>query len=86
MRKSLAISTLVIASVIATGALAATPLTDSGKITSMDRTGHQITLADGKIFQVPASWNFSSYKVGQNVKVTYEMQGGHMVASNVVAS
>ena len=49
------------------------------------RTGHQITLADGKIFQVPASWNFSSYKVGDNVRVTYEMQNGHMVASSVVA-
>jgi hypothetical protein len=86
MRKSLAIPAFVIASVISTGALAAAALTDTGKITALDRDSHQITLADGKVFQVPVTWNFSSHKVGDSVKITYEMQGGHMVASTVIAA
>lgn len=81
MRKSL-ISAVLAASLISTAALAAEQ-TDSGAIKKIDTVKHQLTLADGKIFNLPASWNGAHYKIGDKVTVSYEMQGKSMMASAV---
>jgi Protein of unknown function (DUF1344) len=79
MRKSLAIAA-VAASLISTAAFAATA-TDS--IKAIDSGKHMLTLADGKVFDLPAAWKPTGFKVGDKVTVTYEMQSGKMMASAV---
>ena len=81
MRKSF-ITAVLAASVISTAAFAA-PATDAGAIKAMDIAKHQLTLADGKMFDLPATWKGTGYKVGDKVKVTYETQNGKMMASAV---
>jgi Cu/Ag efflux protein CusF len=81
MRKSL-ISAALAASLISTAAFAASQ-TDTGAIKALDEGKHILTLADGKIFDLPATWKGTGFKVGDKVKVTYEMQNGKMMASEV---
>ena len=81
MRKSL-ISAVLAASFVATSALAAAQ-TETGAIKALNPTKHEITLANGMLFEVPAAWSFTGYKVGDKVKVTYEAQNGKMMASEV---
>jgi Cu/Ag efflux protein CusF len=82
MRKSL-LSAALAASFISTVAFAAAQ-TDSGAIRTLDTVKHQLTLADGRIFDLPASWKATGFKIGDQVKVTYEVQNGKMTASAVV--
>jgi Cu/Ag efflux protein CusF len=82
MRKSLVTAALA-ASFLTTAAFAAS-ITETGAIKLLDATKHQVTLADGKVFQVPAGWKFADYKVGEKVKVTYELQNGKMMASEII--
>ena len=79
MRKSLVTAALA-ASIVSATAFAAT--SDVGPIKAIDAAKHQLTLADGKIFVLPANFA-STFKVGDKVKVTYTMQGGKMMASDV---
>jgi hypothetical protein len=81
MRKSLAIAA-VAASLLTTAAVAAN-LTDTGTIKTIDKVKHELTLADRKIFVLPATWQGTGFNVGDKVKVTYEMQNGEMTASDI---
>ena len=82
MRKSLVTAALA-ATFLSTAAFAAS-VTDTGTIKSLDAVKHLVTLADGKVFEAPAGWSFTTYKVGDKVKVTYELQGGKMMASQII--
>jgi Protein of unknown function (DUF1344) len=79
MRKSLIIAAAA-ASIISSAAFAATA-TDS--IKSIDKTKHTLTLADGKVYDTPATWKATGFKVGDKVTVTYDMKDGKMMASAV---
>lgn len=79
MRKSI-ITAALAATLVSSAAFAATA-TDS--ITSIDQTKHQLTLADGKVYDLPATWKATGFKVGDKVKITYEMKNGKMMASAV---
>jgi hypothetical protein len=82
MRKSLVTAALA-ATFLTTAAFAASTI-DTGTIKSLDAVKHLVTLADGKVFEAPAGWSFTTYKVGDKVKVTYELQGGKMMASAII--
>jgi hypothetical protein len=82
MRKSLVTAALA-ATFLATAAFAAAS-TDMGTIKSLDPVKHLVTLSDGKVFAAPTGWNFTTYKVGDKVKVTYELKGGKMMASEII--
>jgi hypothetical protein len=81
MRKSLTIAALAASIISATAAFAAT--SDVGPIKALDQSKHQLTLIDGKVFTLPATWSGAGFKVGDKVKVTYEIQNGKMMASAV---
>ncbi len=81
MRRSLISAALAAFVVTTAGAALAASTTDT--IKSLDPAKHQITLTDGRIFQVPSTWKFGDYKVGEKVKVTYQTQNGKMMASDV---
>jgi Cu/Ag efflux protein CusF len=81
MRKSL-ISAALAASLISSVALAATQTAD-GSIKTLDIKKHQMTLSDGKSFELPAAWKGTGFKVGDKVTVTYEAQNGKMMVSAV---
>lgn len=71
-----------IAVVSATGAYAAEA---SGTIKSMDAKAHTLTLADGKVFDLPASYDMGKLKANEKVKLTYSDKGGKHTATAVVA-
>jgi len=79
MRKSI-ITAALAATLVSSAAFAATA-TDS--IKSIDQYKHQLTLADGKVYDLPATWKATGFKVGDKVKITYEMKNGKMMASAV---
>ncbi len=81
MRKSL-VSAALAASLISSVAFAATQTAD-GSIKTLDITKHQMTLSDGKNFELPAAWKGTGFKVGDKVKVTYQAQNGKMMVSAV---
>lgn len=81
MHKSL-IAAALAASLVSPMALAANQ-TETGAIKTLDQAKHELTLADGKIFQLPDTWKSVGFKAGDKVKVIYEMQGGKLVASTV---
>ena len=83
MRKSLISAALAAFVVTTAGAAFAASTTDTSTIKALDPAKHKITLTDGRTFQVPATWKFSDYKVGEKVKVTYQTQNGKMMASDV---
>jgi hypothetical protein len=86
MRNSLAAAafaaSLVSAALVSGGAFAAAQ-TDTGAIKSISQSTHRLTLADGKVFSLPTTWKATGYKVGDKVKVTYQVQKGQMMASAV---
>jgi hypothetical protein len=65
-------------------ALAAATST-TGTITSLDPTKHQVQLSSGQTFEVPAAWDFSKYKVGEKIRVSYQKKDGMMDATRIVA-
>jgi hypothetical protein len=83
MRKSLVAAALA-ASILSTAAFAATA--DVGQIKLIDSAKHQLTLMDGKVFMLPSTFSATGFKVGDKVKVTYTLQNGKMMASEVSKS
>ena len=81
MRKSLVAAALA-ASIFSTAALAATA--DVGQIKAIDSAKHQLTLMDGKVFMLPSTFSATGFKVGDKVKVTYTLQNGKMMASEII--
>jgi len=81
MRKSLVTAAFAASIISATAAFAATA--DVGPIKTLDQAKHQLILTDGKVFTLPAAWKGTGFKVGDKVKVTYQIQNGKMMASEV---
>jgi Cu/Ag efflux protein CusF len=84
MRKSVIPASIVALAVLAGSTLAAAT-TATGTIKLLDPASHKLTLSSGQIFVTPASWDFKKYKVGEKVKVSYEMKNGAMQATQIVA-
>ncbi len=79
---------LICASVLALGVMtgsgfAATTPTDTSAIKSIDLKVHQLTLADGKVFQLPTSWKLQAFKSGEKVKVYYQDHMGNLTATRI---
>ncbi len=79
---------LVCASVVAFGVLtgsvfAASPAIDTSSIKSIDMKAHQLTLADGKMFEFPKTWKLKAFKEGQKVKVNYRDHMGSMMVTRL---
>ncbi len=57
-----------------------TGMTVMGKISSIDLSQGTLTLDNGMQFTLPQNFQFTSFPgVGQDVAVTYDMQGGQSV-------
>ena len=83
MRKSFILATSIGAIALSSAVFAAS-MTDTGAIKSIDEKANSVTLADGKIFVLPAKFDVKTIKVGEKVAVTYDMKDKAMVASAVV--
>ena len=81
MRKSLVIA--AVAASLVSGAALAANVTDTGAIKALDQAKHSLTLADGKVFSLPAAWKATGFKIGDKVKITYEVTNGKMMANAV---
>ena len=54
-----------------------------GVIKTINANAHEIVLDDGKTYTVPQNVNLSTFKEGDKVMVTAEVQNGKNVASKV---
>lgn len=57
--------------------------TASGVVKSFDLKAHTLTLADGKIYQLPANYSTPTLKAGEKVTVHWKMNGTAMEATTV---
>jgi Cu/Ag efflux protein CusF len=85
MKASVFAASVVALSLLAGGAVAATTpaMTDSAAIKSIDLKAHQLALADGKVFSIPAHWHLRMFKVGQKVTVSYQDHMGGMLVTRI---
>lgn len=80
--RSYLIPFVLISSIGAAGmALAAT--TTDGTIKALDMKAHTITLSDGTVYYLPATFKDPGLKVGEKVAVVWTMQGSQHDASEV---
>lgn len=54
-----------------------------GIIKTFDAMGHNLTLQDGTMYKLPSSFKDPGLKSGQKVTVTWEMEDGQHMASDV---
>jgi Cu/Ag efflux protein CusF len=92
MKASILSASVVALSLLAGGAFAAatpamtatTPaMTDAAAIKSIDLKAHQLTLADGKTFSIPARWHLRAFKVGQKVSLSYQDHMGGLLVTRI---
>jgi Cu/Ag efflux protein CusF len=55
-----------------------------GMLKSIDSAKHTVTLEDGTVFQMPANVDPATLKVGDAVRITYEIQGDKKIVSEIV--
>jgi hypothetical protein len=84
VRKSLVPLSLVSVALLG-GVAPAAVLSTTGTISALDPTKHQVQLSGGQTFEVPAAWDFSKYKVGEKIHVSYQKKNGMMDATRIVA-
>jgi hypothetical protein len=72
---------------VAAGMLAIAPMalaeTTTGIVEAVDPTTMTLTLADGTTFQLPADLAYIEVAPGAQVEVTWEMQDGQQVVTDV---
>ncbi len=83
MKLSLACASVVAFGVLTGSVLAAAPAIDTSSIKSIDMKAHQLTLADGKVFELPKTWKLTAFKEGQKVKVYYQDHMGSMMVTRL---
>ena len=55
----------------------------SGTVKAFDLKAHTLTLADGKIYQLPATFKDPGLKAGEKVSINWEMKGTSRTADQV---
>lgn len=82
--RSLILPAALVATVVASGAFAAT--TTTGEIKSIDAKALSVTLADGTVYMLPAGFKLDALKVGEKVSINWDMKGTAHEASAVKAA
>ena len=54
-----------------------------GMLKSIDAAKNTVTLEDGTVFEMPATVDPATLKVGDAVKITYEIQGDKKIVSDI---
>ena len=85
MRKFL-IPLLLVASVGVSSVALAAPSTAKGAIQSMDSKACTVTLADKAVYQFAPKCDFTKLKAGENVAITYTLNGKVNQAATIAAS
>ncbi len=85
MRKQL-FSIATVASMIAASMAMAAPTTTDGTIKALDMTKHSITLQDGTVYMLPATFKDPGLKVGEKVAVIWDKKGDVKEATAVTVT
>ena len=80
--RSYLIPFVLISSIGAAGMAFAATTTD-GTIKALDMKAHTVTLSDGTVYYLPATFKDPGLKVGEKVAVVWTMQGSQHDASEV---
>lgn len=73
----------VVAAALATTSAFAAASTKSGEVKSTDVVKHELTLSSGDVFEVGSNVKLDKIKVGEKVKVSYEVKDGKNIAKSV---
>ena len=74
----------ILAATIGTVSMAAAATTTStGEVKAFDAKTHELTLADGTIYYLPATFADPGLKAGEKVSVVWEMKNNQHDASSV---
>ncbi len=79
-----ALVTLSAAVLMLSGIAAAYAEETQGMLQSIDAAKNTVTLEDGTVFEMPVTVDPASLKVGDAVKITYEIQGDKNIVSEIV--
>lgn len=74
------------AAMLAASSLAAYAAEASGAVTAIDPAAGTVTLADGKVYVLPAGFDAASIAVGDDVTITFDEADGQMTATEVTPS
>lgn len=58
----------------------------SGTIKSIDTKAMTVTLADGSVYELPAGFMLTYFKVGEKVTLTWEQKGAMKLIDTMVAA
>ena len=72
------------AALLAASSIAAFAADATGAIQSIDATAGTVTLEDGTVYVLPAGFDSATFKVGDQVKITYDEADGKMTATEIV--
>lgn len=75
MKKTIFSTITLVAALATAGAALAAPTLTMGTIKALDAKAHTVTLADGSVYQLPASFKITDFKAGEKVKVTWQLKG-----------
>ena len=73
----------VTAAFLATSTLAFAAEMATGTVRSFDLTTHTLTLDNGTVYTLPASFKDPGLKVGETVSISWEMKDGKHMADTV---
>ncbi len=83
MKKSIALMPAIVATAVLSASAFAASMSKVGDVKSTDAAKNELVLSTGDTFTLPKSFKTDALKVGEKVKVTYEMHDGKMVATHV---
>ena len=86
MRAKLA-SVVLLATTLGFGAAAfAAPTDTTGTIKAIDAKAYSVTLADGTVYLLPKTFKLADFKIGEKVKLHWDMMGTARDATTMAAA
>ena len=82
MNKFVLATALIAGTVMSTSAFAATQ-TKVGEVKSIDTVKSEVVLSGGETFEAAKTIKLETLKIGEKVKITYDMKDGKMMASHI---
>lgn len=84
MRSTMIPALLAASLTLGTAALAA-PMATEGTIKAIDAKANSVTLSDGVTYLLPKGFKLQGFKVGEKVRLSWQMQGSVHEAESMVA-
>ncbi len=85
MRSKFASALLMTAAVMLGSSAFAASMQAIGTIKAIDAKAMTVTMSDGKVYELPAGFKLTDFKVGEKVTLTWEKKGTALAIDTMVA-